>query len=255
VKKPRANYDIQGALIRYLSDIDPWDFFDPWFRRYDRDSKYEDASEVPPAEMEAFKRWIKDSGIPSTWMRDDPCGSPAYLWLANARRMPKKSWLVHLTNSYIDLDNPGKTLRMLTRGSTVFGLQLTTCKTRKVEADCSRNLTDEISFEEVVWGFASDAGDEWERHLNSWYGRNALIFQCDYGVRTYHVTDEFNQVIFPLCSQYNIVFIPDFDPENIVVNTVDGEELRFEEQGDLLAYMESRHEPGKQVAGLGRLQG
>jgi hypothetical protein len=260
VKKPRANYDIQGALIDYLSHIDPWDFYDDYFGSFVEETGVEDykkAEDVPPDVMKQFVEWIRHSDIPSRWMMDDPMNSPAYLWLADARRMPKGSWLVHFTGGCRDLDNLNCVIRSLTRGSTVHGLHMTTHKTEKETADCSANLTDKIGLYETVWGFAFDARDDWGRLYGKGrldYGRNALVFQCDYGVHTYHVTDEFHQVIFPLCSEYNAVFVQDVDEDRLVVETVGGEELEFQDHKALIAYMESRQEPSRKIAGLGRLR-
>jgi hypothetical protein len=253
MKKPRANYDIQGELIDYLNvGIDPYDFFVPYIDRFAEEmeipnlSSEDDPSEVPENLIKKFTEWIERNNIHIDWVEKDPYGSPAYLTLSDAKRMPKGQWLIHFSE---------KEFRKFEYGSTVEGLHLTTYSKRKVRADCSNNLSDRIGLYETVWGFAYDADMSWSRLSGRThaYGKHVVLFQCDYAIDAYHSGDEERQAIFPLCSEYNVIPVLYSDEYGaLFARTFGDEELEFKEHHDVIRYFLTKHRPAEMLAGVQR---
>jgi hypothetical protein len=101
-------------------------------------------------------------------------------------------------------------------------------------------LTDSIGSWSVVYGFAFNAD---ARNVLSWsnrekYGKNAVLFQSDGAVEAWHYGDEERQVIFPLCSEYNVIPLYAPEPGNVTVGEVDDEDEatnRYDSIQDVIA--------------------
>jgi hypothetical protein len=122
--------------------------------------------------------------------------APAYLYFGEVVQLPPGAWLVHFTKAdFASFD----------RGTTLEGLALSTWKRSKDEVDCERNLSGELGPFEIVYGFAYDpeGSGNWADRARG-YGYSVLFFQTDCAVSAWHWGDQEQQVIFPLCTEYNV---------------------------------------------------
>jgi hypothetical protein len=123
-------------------------------------------------------------------------------------------------------------------------------KAKKVEAGCDRNLGDELGDFDYVYGFAFTA--YWKQmHLYSYskkYGKHAVLFQCDVALEATHSGDEENQVIFPICSEYNVIPLWNVQ-DGLRIRFKDSEDdgLEFDSLKDLIDYIEQGEAAGQRV--------
>lgn len=232
----------QGWLADYLDiDIDPYDFRhellewaeesrvkkDGSGRKVDDETGAEDLSEK---QLASLKKWLIDNHKGEDWVATGAIDVPAYLYFMKPiERLPVGTWCVHFTNA--------DAFDVFDRGTTLEGLALSTHKREKDDVDCEKNLTEDIGSFEVVYGFAFLAKDRDVLYRGQKYGRNAVLFQTDAAVRAYHIGDEEDQVIFPLCSEYNV--IPMYDPRQgeISIATEDGGEVTFKTLQEVIDYV------------------
>lgn len=217
VKQRSSLRDICADLANYLNqDLDPWDF--EWLR-----DLYVESEGLDPGtsfdeivEMPDFVKFAKRK-IASGQMQPDVY-DPAYLLFEGAEVMPPGQWYAHFS--------PEEFSRF-DRGITLDALSLSTYVKKKAMVDCKTNLRpDEVGLFEIVWGFAigvgspSDDNDAIQTARS--YGRHFILFQTDFAVMAYHSGDNQWQIIFPLCTEYNVHvgnrsgggwFLQDRDPE------------------------------------------
>jgi hypothetical protein len=238
---------IQKWLFDYLStDVDPYDFnfaIPTWIEQEgvtDDGVPYTEPTDVTPEDLspemlKAFTAWLKKSGEMELYTREMPLAAPAYLTLHAESKPQRGTWFVHFTNR----DFVGG----FTYGSTLDGLQLTTWKNRKDLANCANNLSKGGALAEVVFGFAFAIDDlsNWKeiRYAVKKYGKNAALFQCDCAVRAYHDGDQEHQVIFPVCSEYNLHMISiDAGGYPSVWIEADGDDREFESINEVVVFLE-----------------
>lgn len=232
----------QEWLSSYLEiDIDPYDFrqeLPAWAeeegvrraggRPIDDETGAEDLS---PKQLAAFKQWLIDNHKGEDWVASGEIYSvPAYLYFNEVKKLPPGTWCIHFTDS--------PSFEVFESGTTLDGLALSSHKREKDPVDRERNLTDELGSAEVVYGFAFLATDRNVLSVGRKYGKNAVLFQTDAGVRAWHIGDEEYQVIFPLASEYNVIPLSEPSPGDVVVETDGGEPLVFETLADVIAYAE-----------------
>lgn len=234
----------QEWLASYLDiDLDPYDFtheLETWAkgakvkkdgsgRKIDMDTSAGDLSET---QLEAFKQWLIKNHKGEDWVSTGAIDVPAYLYFDEVKRLPVGTWCIHFTSA--------DAFDVFERGTTLEGLALSTHKREEDVVDCEKNLTDEIGSAEVVYGFAFLASDRNVLQAGQKYGRNAVLFQTDAGVRAWHIGDEEYQVIFPLCSEYNVIPMYGPRPGEITIGTEDGGEETFGSLDEVIAYVEGR---------------
>lgn len=200
---------IQQELIDYLNGFDAYDFqvlFPDFMKEvYGKDEL--DYVDVDLYTVEAdlfseFERWVNNYVISGhfDWQTEFGALVPPYLIFSEAHPLPRNSWLVHRTRSLFDAFD---------QGATIERLALTTWFKEPIRAKCPANVSDQIGFGEVVFGFAHDYDRStlWrsQQGSRSAYGPHAVIFQCDYAVEAYHSGDGEQQVIFPICTEYNLI--------------------------------------------------
>lgn len=183
---------------------------------------------LTPEQLEGFKDWLIETEKGIEFARQMPYESPAYLTLQYAKKLPSGTWCIHFT--------PSDPFEAFDRGTTIDGLHLSSWTEKKTFVDCKKQLSDNIGSGEVVYGFAFLADKVNVLEQSHSYGDNAVLFQTDGGVLAYHVGDEENQVIFPLCSEYNAIPLYNPKPGEIVVYE-GGKELRYERLQDLIRNM------------------
>lgn len=231
---------IQDELYQYLStEIDPFDFEDylaEYAEGWGLDA--ETVADLDPQQLKEFTKWLKSAGKDVQFVMADPIYSPAYLTLKAERKLPPGSWLIHFTN---------KRIEKFRYGTTIEGMHLSVFKKNKAEANCKRNLSDEIGLYEVVFGFAFDADTRNVLSYADKYGSNAVLFQCDCAVSAYHYGDEERQVIFPLCSEYNLIMVHDV-AGGLTVETEEGDDVHFPTVDAVINYVENRE--GRPIMGL-----
>lgn len=235
--------NIQSFIFDYLdTEVDPYDFSEylpEWMKSVGIKWKGEDrpmADDLKPAQYKKFEQWLVDKEKGIEWISTGDIYAPAYLYFNEVNKLPIGTWCVHFTKA----DPFG----VFDQGTTIEGLALSTHKREKDLVDCRKNLTDEIGAAEHVFGFAFEAKerggvyrqmDVMSRGLSK-YGDHAVLFQTDGAVRAWHIGDEEYQVIFPLCSEYNVVPMLNPDPSEIKVSTDSGEEVVFASLEDVIAY-------------------
>ena len=237
VKKPsvRKVRRVQKELHAYLDiELDPFDF-DPFIREWMEEVgiRWEQpdepfADDLTPAQLKQFTKWLVDTEKSIYYVTHDPLYAPAYLVFSEVSRLPAGSWGIHFTDA-----DP---FEAFDQGSTIQGLALSTWKKEKDVVDCAKNLGDDIGPFETVFGFAFLAGQRNILSHGSKYGRNAVLFQTDGGVRAWHSGDEEYQMIFPLCSEYNVIPLYNPQPGEITVETKEGKELIFSSVEDVADY-------------------
>ena len=221
----------QDWLVSYLQTrIDPHDFPQHFLLEWAEarsvggvdDQTYADS--LTPEQLEDYAQWLKESNAASRWVEEDPYYSAPYLTMYGARALPEGTWCVHFTNaSPFDAFDRGATIDASLHLSALLG--------KKTPVDCERNLDFQRAGPgEVVWGFAFEADkmSPWALRASSKkYGKHAILFQTDRGVRVYHSGDEEDQVVFPLCTERNLVpFTVGYDGE-VSAEDEDGNELTF----------------------------
>ena len=181
--------------------------------------------------MRKFEKWLKDTQRGIDWVSSGDIYAPAYLYFNEVSKMPEGSWGIHFTraNSFDVFD----------RGTTLDGLALSTHKNKKDVVDCSRNISEGIGPAEIVFGFAFPVTERNVLRMGlEKYGHNAVLFQTDGAVRAWHVGDEEYQMIFPLCSEYNVIPLVEPRPGDIRVETEGSEVAAFQTLEDVIAYAE-----------------
>lgn len=226
---------------RYLADYlalnaDPYDFeflLGDWKMQYfgwpeeddeetqEEMAKIEFVDDLDERQLAHFTRFAEEHGPPYA-AQHMGAEAPAYVYFSDVRPLPPGTWLVHFTEaSFASFD----------RGTTIYGLALSTWKREKDVVDCERNLSSDIGLAEVVYGFAYRAegrerlGPHSPLASAASLGPNVLFFQTDCAVAAYHEGDMEEQVIFPLCTEYN-VHVGTYDTQNLEFwLETDGEDL------------------------------
>lgn len=240
-------------LFDYLSiDVDPYDFahyLPEWFRDTDEVDPTEYVEELGEAKLERFKKWLIDNKKGYEYADEMPYESPAYLHMSAEKKLPRGTWCAHFSNSPFD---------RLEYGATIEGLHLSTWRRdrKSAPAKCPDNLSLDRAPFEVVYGFAyllSSFRDV--REPASKYGRYIILFQTDEGILAHHYGDEEKQVIFPLCSEYNVRHIV-FDSASgqVVAQTHGGREVPFPSVPEVVRYVETkRKKKADDLKGMGSM--
>ncbi len=228
---------IQDWFYGYLkTEVDPYDFGSylmDWAEDENISGIDEETgpSDLKPAKLKKFEKWLKDTERGIHWLASGDIYAPAYLYFNEVSKMPEGSWGIHFTRA--------ESFDVFDRGTVLDGLALSTHKNKKDVVDCSRNISEGIGPAEIVFGFAFPALDRNVLHMGlNKYGRNAVLFQTDGAVRAWHVGDEEYQMIFPLCSEYNVIPLVGPRPGAIQVETEGGEVATFEGLEDVIAYVD-----------------
>lgn len=240
---------IQKYLFDYLSiDLDPYDFphhyLEEWALEAGIEIGEDDlASDLMPEQLEAYEKWLRDGNKGERWVAEDPYGSAPYLTLSEAVRMPIGTWAIHFTR--------GEPFEAFEKGADLFGLQLSTWRKEKEAVNCEENLNPDESPYGTRWSFAFEARRNprgWMMDILSYgkhkYGDNAVLFQTDGAVRVWHAGDEEYQLIFPACSEYNVVQLWYPVPGEFSCRLKDGREVVFGTIEKLIAYLEEAGERG-----------
>jgi hypothetical protein len=184
-------------LASYLNtEFDPYDFGSYVGIWPDAEPQWEMFEDVPEDRQAEFIEWVKEKAIPRAHM-NDPLSLPAYLFFDKAKTLPAGTWLAHFSrNSFLSFK----------KGATLETLALSTHANPKTLKSCEANLDPDAGIYETVWGFAIEAEGLSHRDLRGMrnYGAQVMLFQTDCAVAAWHTTDNFEQVIFPLCSEYNV---------------------------------------------------
>lgn len=229
---------IQKWLFEYLSiDIDPFDFsycIPEWAAASGLEFGAETYAESLTAQqLRDFERWLRSSAKMAEVLEQDPVESPAYLTLHARQEMPEGTWLIHFSRS---------PFKVFDRGTTLRGMHLSTWKREREYVDCKRNLKGGIF--ESVFGFAYEAETRRTHSLirmGSQYGDYCVLFQCDAGVLAYHDGDAEDQVIFPLCSEYNA---HRFSIDGGLLGEVKGgKSITFDSVAEAIGYIETSRRP------------
>jgi hypothetical protein len=244
MKKPPAQKvrKVQKHLFDYLSiDLDPYDFPHYFLEQWGEEAGVEigeddHADSLTKEQLAAYEQWLRDKEKAIEWVEKDPFGSAPYLTFRWAERMPTGTWGIHFTKDIFDT---------FEKGAELYGLHLSTWAKEKKIADCKTNLDPDNSPYSTIWGFAFQAVGApggWSRNIISYgksrYGQNAVLFQTDGAVRVYHDGDEEYQLIFPLCSEYNIVPLADPESGSVGCTLRNGEEVQFPSIQALIEYLE-----------------
>jgi len=243
MKKPPVQKvrKVQKYLFDYLSiDLDPFDFPISFFKDWAEETgvkvhEDDDPGSLTSEQLASYEKWLRDKEKGIAWVEQDPFGSAPYLTFRWPQRMPAGTWGIHFTKDIFDT---------FEKGAELYGLHLSTWAKEKKIADCRMNLDPDNSPYSTVWGFAFQAVGApggWSRNIISYgkkYGHNAVLFQTDGAVRVYHDGDEEYQMIFPLCSEYNIVPLADPEPDSVGCTLRNGDEVRFHSLQELIGYLE-----------------
>jgi hypothetical protein len=231
-------------LAEYLNiDVDPYDF-EYMLEKYIEGGPYLDMPEHPEfagtetvdelseAQRDDFKEFLK--GHIGHLMAVDPLGVPAYLYFEKARMLPPGTWLVHFSrDSFLSFK----------KGATLETLALSTHTNAKTLTSCEANLDPDSGLYDTVWGFAIEAERLSHRTLRDMkhYGDQVMLFQTDCAVSAWHTTDNFEQVIFPLCSEYN-VHRGSYDGHTLSFESTEddgGEYKEFDSLDEVIEYAEA----------------
>jgi hypothetical protein len=238
--------EIQSWFYDFLKQkVDPYDFgryIEEWAS--DTGVRLKDPDEttphdLTPSQLKKFEKWIVDEEKGIDWLSTGDPFAPAYLFFDEVSKLPVGSWGIHFTEA--------DAFDVFDRGTTLDALALSTAKRTKDKVDCSKNLTDKIGTGEVVFGFAFTADQKNVLSMGQKYGRNAALFQTDGAVRAWHVGDEEYQMIFPLCSEYNVIPMYGPRPGEITIGTEDGGEAVFQSLEDVIRYVKSGERKGVQA--------
>jgi hypothetical protein len=246
-------------FIRYLKGgIDPHDFvhlIEDFYESIGEDlpDSYDPDDPYDFFETEEFKK-VKDrflKKIESGAFGSGP-DDPTYLFLTGAKLLPRDTWLIHFTDDPYDIARYG----FQYGGEDYTRIGLTT------------HYTDKTRKSKPGWNFAFIAGSRdmdmavkgGGRRGEPKYGRHAVLFQSA-GVKSYHVGDQENQVVFwgPLVKdRYPIVWDGD---ENVwVVEGVDNKGqgrtlMSSEDIDDVIGWVEANHKQfGKMIKGEKKIQ-
>jgi hypothetical protein len=255
-KLPPACTEIQTWLYDYLRrDInapgfEPFDFpmhlIQEWAEEEGVEGIGEEWSfdELPEEHHKPYVKWLRGE-IPRL-MRDDPTTLPAYTVLHAEAKLPRGTWLAHFTRERGGFD-------AFDRGTPIEGMHLSTWR-QPYRAKCPNNLSPDLSTYEVIFGFAVQADMGWRDQLSysHMYGKEVVLFQCDCAVEAYHDGDEQTQVIFPICSEYNVVPFYSSGDTSLVGTTETGDEIEFDDLAQALDYVRRAERP---AAGLGQRGG
>lgn len=236
----------QKYLLSYLEiDIDPYDFphymLEEWGEENDVKIGDEDfASDLTPDQLKSYEKWLKDRDKAIEYLERDPASAPAYLTLRWPKKLPKGTWGIHYTKE--------PSIDAFRFGATIPKLALSTWWEKKDEAQCPENLSDELGSYEYVYSFAFpvEGKGSVSPSYGLKYGRNAVIFQTDAALLAYHDGDEEWQMIFPACSEYNVVPVS-LDGSEVTCAFADGEgeALTFGSVKDLIEYIEKAEAQGE----------
>lgn len=246
VKKVR---EVQNWLFEFLDiDLDPYDFSHeiiPWAkaegvrkdgegRKIDQETSPDELSDKQRAD---FKQWLLKHQKGEEWVATGEIYVPAYLYYSDVRKLPVGTWCVHFSDHSFDV---------FEKGTTLQGLALSTHKREKDPVDCTKNLDPDIGTFEVVFGFAFEADQQHVGWRGQKYGNNAILFKTDGGVRAWHIGDEENQVIFPLCSEYDVIPLGEVGGGIVTCRYQDSENegLEFESIQALIRYIETEEKVG-----------
>lgn len=251
---------VQSWLFDYLdTEIDPYDFYDyipEWMESVGIKWKSQDrpmAEDLKPTQRKKFRQWLIDEEKGIEWVSTGDIYAPAYLYFDEVKKLPVGTWCIHFTKA--------EPFDAFEQGTTLEGLALSTHKSEKDTVDCSENLSEDLGIAETVFGFAFEAQAAQVAGMRldvmsyglSRYGDNAVLFQTDGGIRAWHVGDEEYQVIFPLCSEYNIIPMLNPDPIEIRIETEGGEEAVFDSLANVIAYVETSEKKAVQANPSSRL--
>lgn len=255
MKKPplKLVQNIQNWLFDYLTPeggLDPYDFMhyiEEWaeFARQKRDGSKRiidnetSAGDLSEIQLAKFKKWLLENRKGEDWVASGDIMTPAYLYFNEVKKLPTGTWCIHFTNA--------DAFDVFEKGTTLDGLALSTWKREKDAVDCEKNLTNDIGSAECVFGFAFTADERNVIAKGQKYGKNAALFQVDGGVRAWHIGDEEYQVIFPLCSEYNVIPLLEPHRDRIVIETEGGEEAVFGSIEDVIRYVESQEKRAVQA--------
>lgn len=242
----------QRQLIDYLNqDVDPYDFqylMSDWnpTRADELDNQVDLLAEE---ELAQFTKWLRSPEGQKQLNRELTADSPSYLFFSNARAVPKGHWLMHFTR-----ETPFNSFKY---GAFGHELGLTThFRDRKRNvAKCPENAWGDLGLFETVYGFAFDVTNlqRLQRHIGPHkYGLNAVLFQHNHAVVAHHYGDAEDQVIFPLCGEYNAVPIYNVEPQGLggTVSTDDGER-QFDSWQDIAKWAApAKRRKIKRLAGL-----
>lgn len=234
--------NVQEYLFSYLTPpggLDPYDFNrylrewaeSPWTKGgFDLPEEVV-VSDLKKDQVEDFKRWLIDHDKAADWLGSgDVFYAPAYLFFSEVEKMPKGTWGIHFTN---------EPFKAFDRGATLEGLALSSWKKEKAKAQCPKNLSDDLGTFEYVFGFAFDAtGHDVLSAGRKKYGKNAVLFQTDAGVLVYHSGDEEYQLIFPICSEYNVIPLFLGSGKIVIPTQDDKEEVEFDSLEEVLEYVQ-----------------
>jgi hypothetical protein len=208
---------LADELAAYLNiEVDPHDFAPGFlFERWQEEtspgaSPISDLDDLHEDDVADFTRWLTTA--PSSGLmhgaelspldqerQDEPLSVPSYLYFHDARPAGPDLWCIHFTKHVF---------QAFGRGATIEMLGLSTHYREKAQARCSKNLDEDTSLFERVYGFAFEAAElsapRAIRAAQDKYGKRAVLFQTDAGVSAFHDTDHERQIVFPLCSERNV---------------------------------------------------
>jgi hypothetical protein len=225
---------IADFMVKYLNTKEPIPFhfqflLSDWVDEEDVQGVDEDTSveDLKPKLLRQFAAWLKGSDgerAIGKAMRNEPEMVPDYIVMQGARRLPAGSWCLHYT-------------RRDPFSSFEYGARLGTPlwytgggNQRAARAACPGNLSERGGIFDVVFGFAFSA----RQGRFSGYGDNAVLFRSDVAIECYHAGDEYDQVVFPICSEYDAIPIWRANGSGGgLVETVSGEE-EFDTVADII---------------------
>lgn len=241
--------EVQSWLFDFLDiEIDPYDFrreIIPWAKeariKKDVDGHPIDdetgAESLSEKQRKDFTQWLIDHRKGEEWVGTGDIYAPAYLYFNEVKKLPPRTWCIHFG---------GESFDVFEKGTTLEGLALSTHKREKDLVDCEKNLGPDIGTFEVVFGFAFEADTRDVGWRGQKYGNHALLFKTDGGVRAWHIGDEEHQVIFPLCSEYDVIPLGEIGGGVIMCHyeDSDGEGLQFDNVQALIRYIETEEKKG-----------
>lgn len=240
----------QEDLVDYLNmSVDPFDFqylMADWnSKRADElDNQVDLLSEV---ELASFTKWLRAPEQQRLIMREGGPDAPSYLFFRSAKKSPKSSWFIHYTR-----ESPFTSFQHGAYGHEL-GLTVHFVNRKRYTAECPYNATNEESVYGTLFGFAFKLTDsnEW-RFKAKKYGKNAVIFQCDYAVEAYHAGDGEEQSIFPLCAEYNAIPVYNVDAQTAGGTVVDreGDEQQYDSWQDIVAAFAPKKSKSKKLGAL-----
>lgn len=169
--------------------------------------------------------YMRIRGRPKVEVRNEACGFfEPWEVMAASRKMKPGVWYSHSTTR-----DP---FRRFTYGTNYCQMFESVNKVNKDRADCAVNLTNMIPDDQRVWGFAYLAPittygrelrksqglwspeDEQAYNMRRWmlyrsgrsqaYGNNTIYFKSNAAIEIYHTGDHDWQIMFPLCSEYDV---------------------------------------------------